>query len=622
MTKHLHNLKAILAAVILMALTAPAANALSRSYSIDDLTGSTWAPSESMYNALVYTTNHWIFYRDLLVEVNGAELKLEKQDANTIIVKNAFGGLMDLPFTYNGSTFTLKTNATAGDYPVYQVTNPASRPDIKKIIVSPTYLKRNGYSWDYLQYTKYSHVYHGNGWVSDALEENPGTQDANGNFDLYLSFNDNPIEVQVTYTSGTTKKIYIDTWQIDFFKPTCSISDIEVKNSTSKVRSYKGEFDFKSGNTFELKNLGGRYAGLSPYYTTNYGTTTIASNIEYPTGSYNLENGTAVLNSVRYTVEYAAGNPLDLLNDGTNTPKDHYVKCYYTAEKLANGSYKKNIDGKVRMHPDLANHRGQTRWVTNGGDCTTWTRLEFSFNDFVALEEDDNSTLDSRVGTIKDTRITPDKEVEVTLGVDILEGRLNVRLENENDAFLTATVPFVITKNEHFTTSYDVYVVQGRVSSHDQVDMSKAKYIGTVQYDAAKRGEYSVEGTFTPEVNVKPGETFTDDFTFFVRANYGRETSASTSTKRMAAKLDPTHHDLTTVNFSTTTGVNGLINNSLSLQKTPDGIIVNAPENLPVEVYNMAGIKIAEGVANSEITLNATGVLMVKAGAKVFKVVK
>ena len=80
MTKHLHNLKAILAAVILMALTAPAANALSRSYSIDDLTGSTWAPSESMYNALVYKTNNWIFnwifYRDLLVEVNGAELKL------------------------------------------------------------------------------------------------------------------------------------------------------------------------------------------------------------------------------------------------------------------------------------------------------------------------------------------------------------------------------------------------------------------------------------------------------------------------------------------------------------------------------------------------------------------
>lgn len=136
MTKHLHNLKAILAAVILMALTAPAANALSRSYSIDDLTGSTWAPSESMYNALVYKTNNWIFnwifWRDLLVEVNGAELKLEKQDANTIIVKNAFGGLMDLPFTYNGSTFTLKTNATAGGNPVYLVTNPASRSDIKK----------------------------------------------------------------------------------------------------------------------------------------------------------------------------------------------------------------------------------------------------------------------------------------------------------------------------------------------------------------------------------------------------------------------------------------------------------------------------------------------------------
>ena len=90
----------------------------------------------------------------------------------------------------------------------------------------------------------------------------------------------------------------------------------------------------------------------------------------------------------------------------------------------------------------------------------------------------------------------------------------------------------------------------------------------------------------------------------------------------MAAKLDPTHHDLTTVNFSTTTGVNGLINNSLSLQQTPDGIIVNAPENLPVEVYNVAGVKVAQGVANSEITFDGKGVFVVKAGAKVFKVVK
>ena len=91
----------------------------------------------------------------------------------------------------------------------------------------------------------------------------------------------------------------------------------------------------------------------------------------------------------------------------------------------------------------------------------------------------------------------------------------------------------------------------------------------------------------------------------------------------MAAGLDPSNHGLGTAYLNFTVGVDGVnAESNLTLENTQNGVIVNAPENLPVEVYNMAGIKIAEGVANSEITLNATGVLMVKAGAKVFKVVK
>lgn len=618
MNQQLRNLKTALVAALLLTLVAPAASALSRSYSVDDLTSGQWVPSESLYKAIAWRGST-IFTADFLYEVNTVGVSLEKTSANTLVVKGAFGGLLDLPFTYNGSTLNLNTNATAGGDPVYEVKNPSAHPDISKIMVSPTKITPNS-SW-----TRYIHAFHGNGWVSDPLDEIEDSQDENGMYDLCLSFNENPVELQITYTNGTTTKIYVDTWQLDFFKPTASFSDVEEKNSVSTPRSYRGEFDFLSAGKFQLASLGGRYVGVAPEMGYAYNTSYFASNVNFMEGSYDLTTGKATLASAPYTTNLTTdrynNNRQSLGYDFLNHYGNHSVNIFWTAERKADGSYKKDIDGTVCPLPHAAAHKGATRWVTNGGDCTTWTRLEFKFNDIVALDEDSHE-LDANVGVIRNTTVIPDKEVDVTLGVDILEGRLELGLANETDTFLTAKVPFVITKNEYFTTSYDVYVIQGNVTSHSAVDMSKAKLIGSVAYDAAKGGEYEVIGTFVPKVNVKPGETFTDDFTFFVRANYGRESSATGTARRASAPLEPTHHDLTTKNFTSTVGVEGIGSEGVRLEKTQRGVMVYAPQDVAVEVFNAAGMKVAQGRANSEIEIAGNGVFIVRAGGKTFKLIR
>ncbi len=83
MKQTLRNLPAAVAAALLL-LCAPSAGALSRSYSVDDLTSGQWLPSESMYQYVAYTSRSTpIFRSDILLEVNTAGLSLEKTSANT-----------------------------------------------------------------------------------------------------------------------------------------------------------------------------------------------------------------------------------------------------------------------------------------------------------------------------------------------------------------------------------------------------------------------------------------------------------------------------------------------------------------------------------------------------------
>lgn len=613
--------------ILTAALTAGAilpSSALTRSYSVDDLTSGTWLPSESLYKSLATPmTGSWYGYYyglvdpDLLYEINTQSLSFQKQSANEILVKGMFGGLLDLPFTLSGNKLVLKTNATAGGDPVYVTNYPAARPDIKKIILSPV---KKYQPDDY----NFSHTYISTGWTSDALDEVSGSQNEQGLYDLCISFNEKPVELQITYTNGSTEKIYVDTYQFDLFKPNSSMSDVEVKNGVSTPRSYRGEFEYLPGSTFQLANWGGRYAGLSPALESalmGYGNNNepvyadyYYSDVQYMEGSYDLDAGTAILHTAPYTLELSSTGSL------TNANTNKTVKLFKVMEQKSNGSWSANVPGTVTPVADGTVHKGTTRWMTNGGDCTTWARLEFAFNDWASVFS--SSTADAKVGLIKDTRIIPDKEVEITIHIDVLDD-IYLRHENSADHFLTATVPFVITGNEYFTTSYDVFVVQGALNHHSSVDFSKATKIGSVPYSAAAKGEYSVTGTFVPEINVAPGELFSDNFTFFVRANYGSEPHARNAGLRAAPNLEPTHHDLTPMNFNVTVGVDGLgADMAFDIKSIDGGIMVSAPSDCAVEIFDMKGAVVATGHANTLIPCDATGVLLVKTCGKTFKIVK
>lgn len=603
----------------LSTLSAPGMSALSRSYTVDDLTSGKWLPSESIYKAYAlgaYTSQNGsyagYFINDLLTDIRTVGLSFEKQGSDILVVKGMFGGLLDLPFTWNGSTLRLRTNATAGGDAVYRADYPPAYPNVKKVILSPVDFDSSK------SYYYFTHTYKSGGWTSDAMVEVEDTRDENGLYDLSIGFNMKAVELQITYTDNTVEKIYVDNYNLDLFKPTASISDTEIKDGNTTPRSYRGEFAYLDGNTFQMTNLGGRYAGVAPDLESGqwidgyWVPQAYFSNINYFTGSYDLGAGTAILNTVPYSAELS----------GKYTYGQAYKQVYFYSVREQTGTdrWQDNVRGTVTPLAGATSHKGSTRWMTNGGDCTTWTRLEFSFNPWQAVNLTKNSA-DASVGLIKDTKIVPDKEVEITLGVDILND-ISISHANEADAFLTATVPFVITKNEHFPVAYEVYVHQGKATHYSQIDMDKAQLIGTVPYSQAANGQYSVTGTFRPVVNVNPGELFREDYTFFVRAIYGTQHNSQRGV-RMAKALEPTHHDLTSVNFAVTVGVDGInADSNIKVIQTPAGVLVEADKDIPVEVYNATGALVASGVSNKEIPVSAKGVLIVKAGTKVSKLMR
>ena len=75
-----------------------------------------------------------------------------------------------------------------------------------------------------------------------------------------------------------------------------------------------------------------------------------------------------------------------------------------------------------------------------------------------------------------------------------------------------------------------------------------------------------------------------------------------------------------TLNF--TVGVDGIASDDIEVRGTRTGLLVAAPADMAVEVYDMAGRKVAEGVDNTEISLGAGGVFVVKVANKAFKLMK
>ena len=87
--------------------------------------------------------------------------------------------------------------------------------------------------------------------------------------------------------------------------------------------------------------------------------------------------------------------------------------------------------------------------------------------------------------------------------------------------------------------------------------------------------------------------------------------------------LEPSNHGLGTSYLNFTVGVGGILSDGgVQVEATQNGVMVTAPNDIAVQVYNAAGSLVAEGRANSEILFAGNGVFIIKAGDQVRKLMK
>lgn len=503
---------------------------IGRDYTIDDLTGGTWLPSEAQYRYYptgTYGEDTGTLYEalsvDLLHATNAYGLTFEKQDENTILIKGMFGGLMDIPFTLSDNVLTMDYNATSDGDPVYVVNNPANRPDIRKIILSPCDVYINSYNYNIF------HSYSSDNWESNPIEEMTGTQDGNGNYDLSISFNNKPVELQITYTNGRTEKQYVDSYQFDI----------------------RGLFYIGS-------------VGWDDYYEYGYAQK-YQSDASFFNGEFDLKNRTALLYTTGYTLSF---------DNSWSTWGDKTVRSFKTREVVGNG-WQDNIRGTVTPIEDSANHRHDVDyWITNDGSCTTWLKLEFKFNDWQSVFQ--TSQADANVGLIKNTTFIPDQEIEVTLDADV---EIEARSDDEESLKFSGTIS--ANKNDYFVDSYDLYLIKGThtsVAGNDKFNHEEWGHEEAIclnDYDDAKttaRSNGTADRRFSVtipnDVLLSIDPEWTGQYTVYAKANYTN-----------SHVLKPTFHDLTPVNSNYITAIAGVYSDDV---------------NTEVEYFNLQGVRVAE----------------------------
>lgn len=229
-----------------------------------------------------------------------------------------FGGVADVPFTCDGSVISLRTNSTFEGVAAYEASYTNHPLNVEKVVIAP-YTKTENFN-SAGKVKSYNFEYVEGGWSSDPISKVPNTENAAGIADLYISFKDKPMAVTVTYADGQTKTNFYNTYDIDLFKPTATITDTELKGDKQTDRSYRGEFDITGANSFKMSNLGGHFAsnnvsvqrkfvGWDAYIDEDgfrvplrtYANQFVSSPENF-SGSFDLQVGTATLNSANYTI--------------------------------------------------------------------------------------------------------------------------------------------------------------------------------------------------------------------------------------------------------------------------------------------------------------------------------
>lgn len=433
---------------------------------------------------------------------------------------------------------------------------------------------------------------------------------------------------QATSFSNPTYQEWHTLYTLLFFQPNATVTDTKYYNtdflgtysSTVKKenRSYGIQILQNDDNTFTLTNWGG--AGLA-----------INKNgqLYRLSGYFDFDENMMYINPYQYWMQDISEMST------TSTKKYNYILAWIPESSLttpiSNGNVYTNpnytIDGEMTVDHTNTRHATADMWAAPHGELkTVMGSVDVDFECYAPFDNDDSYDLGIYHGfRVGNTKIHID-ELDVTLKVDLANSRLtiqDVRSADPSQAWMQAEIAFS-AKNEMFVNSYKVYLVEGDIKTGTR------KLLTTItKGNKDQNGYYNVDASITVSTpDGKPwstwqGKTVNIERHILVVADYDTPTSAPANGQRMATAMGSSHHGLGTASVSVSVGVDGIQNEGdVSVAATQGGLMVTAPADSEVNVYNMAGIVVAAGKANTEIALDRKGMFIVKVGNKAFKLMK
>ena len=603
MKQTLRNLRALGLAAALLLAAAPAARAVTLTASQLISIGSK-AGMELAYHGYNHATSH--------AYGNGVGVTLEASQYGDDWVKvtNMFNGMVDLHFRvfneYGNTYLTLGNNAgLSNSYGIYGQIMATHSTTYRKICVTPTNKTNSGD----VTYTQI---------------EGTVTYDATKNA-VQIDFSI-PMKVRyftsssATATSTSSKTEYYNMYSLMFYQPTASIADTKYTgtSTTGVDREYPAQFLFDSNNeTFTVTNWGGRGMGTKStatstapgFYNTWYrmaGHYDAGSRKMYMTCNTEYDFDASEIRAGSYSYY---GNPYVYRMWAVNSAQSPTSK------------YSTDIVGDVTFDETTPRHTGTNLWATPHGGLKTTTTAYANFQDWGVYNSTRNDygkqfgfRCANTVATIPDFDVTMALQHE---GLTLVPG-----VTDDNLLPVNVTASFSVAKNDMFVESFDVYLVEGTSPKG-----AKTIFLGNVGKNSDNF--YKVSGQIMlPSPDGKPwshhqGESHSYTYTLKAVAHYATASSAPAADgKRMAAGLDDSNHGLGSSTLNFTVGVDGIDADDIEVRGTSTGLLVAAPSDMAVEVYDLAGRKVAEGVANTEISLGAGGVFVVKVANKAFKLMK
>lgn len=596
--------KPIIAVVLLLALCAPAGNAVTLTAAQLISLGSK-AGMELTYHGYDHASSH--------AYGNGVGVKMEASQYGDEWVKvtNMFNGMVDLHFKVfneDGQTYLyLDNNAgLSSSQNIYGQIMSSNSSTYAKVCVTPVNKKNTANLTGTQIYGTVSYY--------DAAKQS-----------FQVDFN---IAMNVRYfksssaTAASTadKRELYNIYTLMFYQPTATITDTQYTDSSaSTAREYPAQFNFDSDwETFNVTNWGG--TGMGTYATAT----------SYAPGFYNTwYRMEGKYDALKYKMYMYADT--EYMFDGSEIHASNntyygnpYVYRMWAVNSAANptSKYTTDIEGDVTFDAGTVSHTGTDLWATPHGGLKTTATASVEFEDwgvYNATRNDYGKTFGFRAANTIAT--IPDFDVTLALKHQALT--LTPGTTSTNLLPVNATASFSVKKNDLYVYSFDVYLVEGSDPKGENTI-----FLGNV----AKNDDnfYSVTASFDlPSVDGRPwsehvGDPYNSTYTLKVVANYVTyDASLPLGDELIHIKLESSNHGLDSATLNFTVGVGGIsTDGGIDVQATHGGVTVTAPEDMAVRIYNAAGSLVAEGRTNSEILLSGNGVYIVKVGAQVRKLIK